>query len=269
MSTPGQAALYAGADNRFLLFETQAELEWPELARELCSRELFHGAHADGLLVVSPSARADACMTIYNADGGRPEACGNGLRCVGWHLARTRDGEAWRVETDAGLRGVRVESRGSTEAILCGEMGHARVTNLTEPIPVDVRPIAARGYDLGNPHCILHVADERVFDVEDVGRAMQAHTDFPRGVNVGFLSEREGEWHLRVWERGVGETAACGTNACAAAAYLASRDGARERAVHMRGGVLRISRLSSGSLELRGAASFFGELDLADAKTLH
>ncbi|MCB9914507.1 MAG: hypothetical protein H6828_05085 [Planctomycetes bacterium] len=107
---------------------------------------------------------------------------------------------------------------------------------------------------------MLHVADERAAPVERVGRALQAHPDFPRGVNVGFLAERDGAWHLRTFERGVGETEACGTNACAAAAWLRARDGRGTHELHVRGGVLRVSANEDDTLSLEGAAAWRGEL---------
>ncbi len=260
------AELYAGADNRFLLFTEQAGVHWPELARALCAEPLFKGECADGLLVVGESVEADARMTLFNADGGRPEACGNGLRCVGLHLARTRGLEDARVATDAGVRAVRIESRRAESAVLVAEMGHASTIHLKAGLPQNVDVRVAVGFDLGNPHCILVVEDEREAQVERIGRAMQAHTDFPRGVNVGFLASRAGQWHLRVWERGVGETAACGTNACAAAAYLMQQGsngqaGHAFQELHMPGGVLHVSKSASGALELRGAAVYCGSVE--------
>jgi diaminopimelate epimerase len=255
-----RAALYAGVDNRFLLFEVEEEHEWPSLARALCAQEHFLGARPDGLLVVTRCDGHDARMVIYNADGGRPEACGNGLRCVGWHLARTRGLTTCSIATDAGPRAVVVEERVGDVATLRAEMGSARELGEIEDLPPLVAGSTARGYDLGNPHCILLVEDERVAPVETVGRAMQQHDAFPNGVNVGFLARREGAWHLRVWERGVGETAACGTNACAAAALLHERDGAAAHTLLMPGGPLFVSRMQNGSLELRGEARAHGQV---------
>ena len=262
MSEVFSAELYAGVDNRFLLFETEEPHEWPSLARALCAEEHFRGARPDGLLIVSRCDESDARMVIYNADGGRPEACGNGLRCVGWHLARTRGLSTCSIATDAGPRAVSVEQRAGEVATLRAEMGSARELGDIASLPSQVAGLTARGYDLGNPHCILLVEDERVAPVEAVGRALQGHEAFPRGVNVGFLAQREGQWYLRVWERGVGETAACGTNACAAAAFLRERDGADAHTLLMPGGPLFVSRTPSGSLELRGAASAYGQLAL-------
>ena len=258
------AQLYAGVDNRFLLFEGLEGMDRVALARELSSRPLFHGERADGLLFVEAARGADARMVIFNADGSRPEACGNGLRCVGWYLARTREGAAFRVETDAGPREVSVQSSAGQEAVLLAEMGAARALGPVGGLPESLSCRAAKGYDLGNPHCILHVEDERTAEVEHIGRALQSHELYPSGVNVGFLAQREGLWHLRVWERGVGETEACGTNACAAAEFLFELDGRARRTLSMPGGELHVTRLESGALTLLGAARYAGELELEE-----
>lgn len=251
--------LYSGAGNRFLLTqEPVSPSEAPALARLLCAREIFEGKRADGLLILERVGEAVPRLTIYNADGGRPEACGNGLRCAGWHLARSVGHDEALIATDAGTRRTRVHQRTGPRAMLYVDMG-----------PVRVEPMAIAGLDVagllelhranvGNPHCVLRVMDERPLDTEIIGLALQTHELFPAGVNVGFLAQRGGEWHLRVFERGVGETDACGTGACAAAAV--ALEGPGELPIQMRGGRLRV-RLDAGArAELYGHAEFHGSL---------
>lgn len=266
-----QASLYTGAGNRFVLLEVQAKEDRVEsdgdaalcaFTREICSQELFDGQRPDGCLLVSSDPQAAARMILFNADGTRPEACGNGLRCVGWHLARTRGLERVEIVTDAGVRAVRMEESEKERAYLSAEMGCAEfLGELNGPLP-DVEFQAAQRFNLGNPHCVLLVDDERRAPLERVGNALQGHPDFPQGVNVGFLARREGSWRLRVWERGVGETEACGTAACAAAAFLGRRDGEQEHELHLTGGLLWVGGAFSEPLELRGWASYHGELKI-------
>jgi diaminopimelate epimerase len=258
------AQLYAGVDNRFLLFEGLEGVDRAALARALCVQPLFHGERADGVLFVEQAPGADARMVIFNADGSRPEACGNGLRCVGWHLARTRGLEHALVETDAGPRAVRIVERAEGHAVLLAEMGAAQRLGVVADLPQDLEVLSAEGYDLGNPHCILRVDDERDAEVERIGRVLQSHALYPRGVNVGFLAQRAGRWYLRVWERGVGETEACGTNACAAAEFLFESDGEPRHTLHLPGGELLVERLESGALTLLGTARHAGEVEVEE-----
>ena len=253
--------LYAGAGNRFALAEAPGvEPTWAELAREVCARELFGEARPDGLLVVREARGHDPRMEIYNADGSRPEACGNGLRCVAWHLVRTgREGGA-RVDTDAGVRRFELlEARGEV-AEMYVEMGEARVHGISAPLPVVPGLVAAHRVNVGNPHCVLRVEDERVDGLAELGRWMQSHPDFPEGVNVGLLSWRNGAWHLRVFERGVGETEACGTGACAAVASLVLPAGTTE--IVMRGGTLHVRQDEGGALHLSGEACHHGWVEI-------
>jgi diaminopimelate epimerase len=253
--------LYSGAGNRFLLAEQDSPgPAWTNIARDFCARPLFRGDRGDGLLVVRPDPDGRARMTIFNADGSRPEACGNGLRCAGWHLARTRGGDRLLVLTDVGERTVEVRARSGRVAVLDTEMGGVTVDPLSAPWPSLPRLIDVHRVDVGNPHCVLRVEDERSVELESIGRELQGHADYPRGVNVGALAKRERAWHLRVWERGVGETDACGTGACAAAALVGARSGETE--IRMRGGVLTVRQDAQGRFYLRGQAEHLGALDL-------
>ncbi len=253
--------LYSGADNRFLLTEASVELHRaPALARRLCSLSLFEDHAPDGLLVLQSSGQRGAQMTIYNADGSRPEACGNGLRCVGWHLARTLGGTHFTIETDAGPRLTRVESSSGGSAKLYTGMGSVTTSPLPAPWPQASGLLAAHQAHVGNPHCVLVVEDERNLDSRALGEALQSHPSFSAGVNVGLFANRDNGLHLRVFERGVGETSACGTGACAAAACITNQPAELE--IQMRGGVLRVRLDSQRHAELLGQATFHGSLEL-------
>jgi len=253
--------LYSGAGNRFLVVPgEERERDWSELARALCGRALLDGQRADGLLLVaSAEADEDARMILWNADGSRAEACGNGLRCIGLWLHRRGATGRRRVETDAGVREVEVLETAGAAARVRAQMGRAERFRLAAPLPGLAAPPAV-GVRLGNPHCVVQVLDERSAPVEALGAALQRHRDFPAGVNVGFLARREDRWHLRVFERGVGETAACGSGACAAAAVVGLEGETIE--LEMPGGTLRVTLTPGGELELVGEARFHGEVEL-------
>lgn len=250
----------AGAGNSFALWDARALGEPADavaLARELCERT-WPGAQAtlDGLLVVSPGTEGAACrMTIYNADGSRPEACGNGLRCVA-RFAREQGfsaGDAFTVQTDAGLRAVAmVRERGAIVGVRAS-MGAPRSIELGVLLASSKGRQQATLVDMGNPHAVLFVADERTAPVAELGRELERHPRFPNRTNVEFAALRDGRVHLRVWERGVGETAACGTGACATA-VAALREGRLQLPVDIElpGGTLRVDWDGAGEVLLTG-----------------
>ncbi len=218
------------------------------------------GIGGDGLILLSPSDCADARMEMYNADGSRAEMCGNGIRC----LARLayESGVARRnpirIETDCGIKTVWLKLENGRPSAATVDMGAPILEGREIPAcadgPIIDYPLAVGGrieritaVSMGNPHCVVFVQDDAVFKLPDdefarLGRQFERHPFFPRGVNTEFilpLSERR--LRMRVWERGSGETLACGTGACAAvvAASLTGRAGASV-AVELRGGVLEI-----------------------------
>jgi diaminopimelate epimerase len=257
---------YEGTANDFLLVEAGSALDdlEPEVVAELCDRH--RGVGGDGILLVVPALAtgAHARMIVRNADGSRPEMCGNGLRCVALHLA-ARDGlRSFTVETDAGSRACEVELDPRDE--LAGwvriDMGVVRVVG-------DVRvEHAGRAYDLiaadaGNPHAIALTTLTALSDAEldPLGERLQHGEPFPRGVNLErVVLERDDAGPLArvdVFERGVGRTLACGTGACAVAATLVARGLApRDAEVRVRlpGGVLSIAIDSDGRALMRGPA---------------
>lgn len=258
---PRAFQLYSGAGNRFLVVRgEECERDWSECARASCERSVFEGERADGLLLVASAEEdADARMILWNPDGGRAEACGNGLRCVGLWLHRAGATGRRRVATDAGVREVEVLEVDGATARVRAQMGRAERFRLAAPLPGLAAP-PATGVRLGNPHCVVQVLDERTAPVESLGEALQTNRDFPAGVNVGFLARRDERWYLRVFERGVGETAACGTGACAAAAVVGAEGETIE--LEMPGGTLRVTLAPGGELELVGEARFHGEVEL-------
>lgn len=238
---------YEGLGNDFLVVDAAEAPANLDVVRAACARRF--GAGADGILVV---ARDPYRMRVFNADGSVPEMCGNGLRCVALyirdHLGETA--ERFTVETDAGPKEVLVD--GDEVGVV---MGAARDDGY---FGVEFRAVqyAGRKVDTGNPHFVLlrdAPWEEDVF--AGLGAALQDHAGFPGGVNVSF-AERLAADHvnLRVWERGVGPTLACGTGACAtvAAGWWSGRlEG--DVTVDLPGGTLRVGG-SSDWLAMTGPA---------------
>jgi len=257
-----QLPIYSGAGNRFALLDALDGQGGGELdaRREEDLARAFAAAAGDldGLLVLAPPrSGGDTRLAILNRDGSRAESCGNGLRCVALHLVRhgRAAGATLSIETDAGPRTAELLERGADAARVRVGMGAARVFPLTSPVEHDGRRLEAVGVEVGNPHCVLFVEDERAEPLEELGPALQSHPDFPAGVNVGLVAERDGGFHLRVWERGVGETAACGSGACAAACALVAA-GRAHFPLELRapGGALTVERDAAGALLLTGEA---------------
>jgi diaminopimelate epimerase len=215
---------YSATGNRFAVLDAfEREPADPAgLARELCAR---HGV--DGLLLgARPRAGGDCRMLVYNADGSRAEACGNGLRALArWAVEsehapgepRSGRGPELVIETDAGARRVTCLRRGREIVGARAELGVPRLVERETVIQLGPRAVRATLVDLGNPHCILFVPDVGRAEVAALGAAIERHARFPERVNVSFVEVAGGRLLVRTWERGVGETAACGTGVSASA----------------------------------------------------
>jgi diaminopimelate epimerase len=261
-----------GLGNDFVVVEARgaAFRPTPEEVRAIADRE--DGIGCDQLIAIEPSGEADAFMRIWNADGGEVSACGNASRCVGWLLMQasgasqatiaTRSGllRAW----DAGPKAVTVDMGAPglnwTDIPLAEEMD-------TRGIELQVGPIDAPHLhtpgcvSMGNPHVVFFVADAAKAPVREVGPMIEHHMLFPEGVNVGFAEvQAPDRIRFRVWERGAGETKACGTGACAAL-VAASRRGltGRRASVVLDGGTLKIDwREDDGHVLMSGAIAVEG-----------
>jgi diaminopimelate epimerase len=254
---------YEGLGNDFLVIEADhVDLDRDAVA-SLCDRHF--GVGADGVLFVTPpsSAAAVASMVVMNADGGRPEMCGNGLRCVAAFLAAKRGGGPLAIwlDTDAGSKGCEVDD--GTVSI---DMGRAEDLG---PISVEHegRTFELHRVGMGNPHAItFEELPDGVFEKHGLG--LSTHPLFPQGTNVELCRVREdGVIDVRVWERGVGPTLACGTGACAVAALAALQKRApfdKDIEVRLPGGSLFIRVGRDRSVRMRGPARrvFRGEVEL-------
>jgi diaminopimelate epimerase len=191
----------------------------PALARAVCDRH--RGVGADGLLHVTPGQSTDVTLALYNADGGRAEMSGNGISCLAQAVARSgiAVGPRITVATDAGTRVVTLEATDDPHTHRATvDMGVAKVGEDEEEWLDDHIERAAR-VDIGNPHLVLH-APRLDADIDLVARGAAINELVPEGINVELIAPGPGddELTMRVYERGVGLTEACGTGACAAAA---------------------------------------------------
>jgi diaminopimelate epimerase len=241
------------------------------------------GIGSDGLILICPSDVADCRMEMYNADGSRGEMCGNGIRCVAKYAFE--HGIAPRtelaIETDAGVKTLALDVRDGRVASVTVDMGEPILDGAAIPVRSEGRvvdsPFVVDGVthritcvSMGNPHCVLFVADTATAPVHTLGPRIETDPFFPRKVNVEFIQLLDGapasRLRMRVWERGSGETAACGTGACAAvvAAVLTGR-AQRKVEIELLGGNLQIEwREADGHVAMTGPATevFSGEIEV-------
>ncbi|HEY78126.1 MAG TPA: diaminopimelate epimerase [Dehalococcoidia bacterium] len=275
-----------GAGNDFILVDARnQERDWPKLAAAMCDRH--YGIGGDGLLLLLPSAKADFCMRVYNADGSEAEACGNGLRCFVRYLLEnglTADGaDHILIETRAGISEVRLQQTANQLPAIQVSLGlpvfkasEIPVTIDVAPNIVDIKPILdypvvidgdtlpMSFVSLGNPHAVYFVAHPVAdFPLSQTGPKVERHRMFPNRVNfeVARVIDRQ-RIEARVWERGVGETLACGTGA-AAIAVIARLHGLIDRSADIKlpGGTLNVEWDGAGEVLLSGPAEtvFTGE----------
>ena len=264
-----------GLGNDFVVFDgiAQAVALTPAQLRLLADRRL--GVGCDQVLVVERPARDDVDLRyrIYNADGGEVEQCGNGARCfVVFARARGLTGKREiRVETAGGVIVPRIEEDGEVTV----DMGVPRFTpaevpfiggsgGVTDTLDVDGVIVDVSVLSMGNPHAVQVVDDVETAPVTTQGPRIEHHPRFPRRVNAGYMQVVDrATIRLRVWERGAGETLACGTGACAAVVAGARRGLiGNEAAVQVRGGVLTVAWSGEGQpVRMTGPAAtvFEGE----------
>jgi len=242
-----------GLGNDFVVIDAvrQRVAMTPDLARRLADRHF--GVGCDQILIVEPAAThgVDFAYRIFNADGGEVDQCGNGARCFARFVrdAGLTDRDEIRVETRSGVIAPRLEASGEVTV----DMGPPRFEAERVPFVTDsaalVQPLEVSGgirdvtvLSMGNPHAVQVVDDVGAAPVESEGPLIEHHPRFPERVNAGYAQVLDrSTLSLRVWERGAGETLACGTGACAAA-VVCIRRGLVDSPVRVRthGGVLTI-----------------------------
>ncbi len=262
---------YVVIDNRQEKVSTKAA---SELAKKLCERRFSVGA--DGLLLVSNSKTADAKMRIFNADGREAEMCGNGIRCFAKYCYENDivRKAGFTIETLAGKKQVELTITDDKVQSVKVDMGTpimernkipmiGKGTWINEKLEVDGESYNATCLSVGNPHCVIFVDNTDDFPVCNIGPKIENHGLFPKRTNAEFAQVlNKNEMKVRVWERGCGETLACGTGACAAvvAAKLLGKVG-NKMTVHLLGGDLEVEL--SDRIFMNGPAEkvFEGELN--------
>jgi diaminopimelate epimerase len=240
------------------------------------------GVGSDGVIFIRNSSVADFQMDMYNSDGSSSEMCGNGIRCVGKFIydAKLTNSKTPKIETGKGVLtlDLTTDSNDFVNYVKV-DMGEPILIPAQIPIkleglePIIEKEIEVSGMKLkftaismGNPHAVIFLDDADKFPVTEIGPILENHPLFPKRTNVEFVSIR-GINHLyqRTWERGAGETLACGTGACAVsvAANLTGRSG-RQNQIDLRGGTLYIDWTENGSVIMKGPArtTFKGEIEI-------
>ena len=271
-----------GAGNDYVYVNCFEErVENPQQVAVKVSNRNF-GIGSDGLILILPSEKADVRMRMFNADGSESEMCGNGIRCVAKYAydhglvtkkeitAETGAGIlTLRLFTDSGNRVDRVRvnmgvPRLTRAEIPMQENGAERV--VAEPLNIMHTAFNITCVSMGNPHCVIFVDDVEHFQVEKYGPLIENHDIFPRRTNVEFVRViSPGEVRQRTWERGAGETLACGTGA-SAVCVAGVLNGLTEKKIlnHLSGGDLELEWAEDGNVYMTGPAVevFSGEIDI-------
>ena len=250
-----------------------------ELAVRL-SRKHF-GIGADGLVLIEPADGADAAMRIFNADGSEAEMCGNALRCIGKYLYEREICKKTEilVETKGGIKRLELAVEGDTVTAVTVDMGSPELSPRKIPVLLPGECVLEHRFqvlgqtlylscvNMGNPHAVFFVRDPEAIDTSVYGSAVEHNPIFPERTNVEFVRVVDRKHlQMRVWERGSGETLACGTGACAAlvAAVLTGKCD-RTAEVKLQGGTLKLHwDAADNHVYQQGAAEivFDGEINL-------
>ncbi len=242
------------------------------------------GIGADGIILILPSEIADCRMRMFNADGSEGMMCGNGIRCVAKYAFDHGivQKEQFSIETKSGVKYVTLQTSEGVATHATVDMGKAILKPAEIPVAAEgetfvAQPLSVNGTDytvtcvsMGNPHCIVFTSeDPMTLDLEKIGPHFEHHSLFPERINTEFVRVMD-ETHLqmRVWERGSGETFACGTGACATVVAAVLNGFCKqdtEVTVQLRGGDLRITYQSDGTVMMTGPAThvFDGEVDIS------
>lgn len=239
-----------GLGNDFVVINALNE-SYSELstqARKICDRRF--GIGCDQLLVIRPSESADFKMQIYNSDGSEVEMCGNGIRCVAQYLVNhgLTSKHELAIETLAGIIRPRlVEGQVEVdmgEPILEGSKIPVKLEGkiIKQPLQIEGENFEITCVSMGNPHCVIFKDNVDQFPLEKYGPQLERHSLFPNRINVEFIEvQSPSQLKMRVWERGAGETLACGTGACASlVAAVLNGHTDREATLQLKGGNLNI-----------------------------
>lgn len=246
--------------NDFVILDDREDLlkgvDLAALSISICDRHF--GVGADGLIIVLPSSKADLKMRIFNPDGSEPEMCGNGIRCFAKYVydSAKEKKDVLSVETLAGIMVPAVIVKNDEAVGAEVDMGEPKYSKPTD-LKLESEVVKITEVSMGNPHCVIFVDDLSKIDLAVIGPKIENHPHFPNRTNVEFvqvLSDKE--MSVKVWERGAGETLACGTGACACvvAGVLAGKT-SRRVLVRLPGGNLDVEWEAEDShVALRGSA---------------
>jgi len=270
-----------GLGNDYIVIDNRGEkisgAQAAELAKRLCVRRSSVGS--DGLLLVSYSKGANVKMRIFNADSSEAEMCGNGIRCLAKYCYENSivPKQEFTVETLSGLKHLWLTIKEREVSAVKVDMGApnwersslpmlGQGTFINEDLEIKGEIYKATCLSIGNPHCVTFVNQADSFPVEHVGPEIENYKIFPKRTNVSFVQVlNQNELKVRVWERGCGETLACGTGACAAVA-VANKLGkvGNKVTVHVLGGDLQVEVADgvflSGAAEKIFEGTLFGEV---------
>lgn len=219
-----------GCGNDYVYVDCTKELiqDIPEIAQKVSDRHF--GIGSDGLILIRPSDKADFMMDMYNYDGSRSQMCGNGIRCVAKYVydyGLTSKNKI-KIETLGGIKELDLKVENGKVSMVTVNMG-SPITKpelipvvsdkdilMNEPIIVDGKEYKVTCISMGNPHAIVYVEDTKSLPLEHIGPMFEHHPIFPERTNTEFIHVIDRKTiDMRVWERGSGETLACGTGACA------------------------------------------------------
>ncbi len=249
-----------------------AKEDIPKLTRYLCNRHF--GVGSDGVIFIDKSNIADFKMTIFNPDGSKAQMCGNGIRCLAKYVYENKliTKTIIDIETDSGIKKayLKIERNEVIEVTICMGKPVLNLDKLKEIgfisnnfqhnsyINVDNKSFEITPVSIGNPHAVVFVEKIDGFDVNKYGELIENNSYFPEKTNVEFVQVIDkGHIKIRVWERGVGETYACGTGACAAVCTCIIKGYTRRLVtVNLKGGDLRINwNMQDKSLYMSGIAT--------------
>ena len=265
-----------GIGNDYLYFNCFEERVEDPAALSVRLSDRHFGVGSDGIILIGPSDRADCSMDIYNADGSRAMMCGNGIRCVGKYVYERGivKKDVITVETQSGVKPLYLTVRNGVVESVRVNMGAPELKAskipvrfegervIDEPLEIGGTQYRVTCISMGNPHCVVFVDDADVVKLEEIGPKFEFHPMFPQRVNTEFVQVMNGgEVKMRVWERGSGETWACGTGACATAVACALNEKTgRKVLVHLKGGDLNIDwDEKTGAVFMEGPAEFVFE----------
>ena len=266
-----------GCGNDYVYFDCLKEPFLNPEKESIRLADRHFGIGGDGIILICPSTEADAKMRMFNADGSEGKMCGNGIRCVGQYLYdEGLVGVDFTVETLAGIKSIHINVEKESVRVDMGApiLEPAQIPVITtqalaisEPITIDEKTYDITCVSMGNPHGIVFVDDVERIEIEVIGPKFEKHPMFPEQVNTEFIKVIDDQTlQMRVWERGSGETLACGTGACASVVAAVLKGYCKKGVpitVKLRGGDLEII-YTDETIYMTGKAQrvFEGEIEL-------